>query len=184
MHVYFIQGQTTRLIKIGQTRGNVYDRLDTMQIGSPDKLKILKAVEAEKGFERSLHIKFDSVCSHGEWFYPSCGLMAFIDSLDGIKVKRKTVKKSKQKVQNQMPKERPIEEVQAKKEHRIKEARILKERRIKDAKKMWEQGFSKGEIESELGLQALQYLPSGHNPKYERGKRAREAREKEHVSSA
>ena len=144
MHVYFIQGQTTRLIKIGHTRGNTEHRITSMQTGSPDKLKILKVVEAEKGFEKTLHKKFASIRCHGEWFYPSRGLMAFIDGLDGIKI--------------------------------VRNRRKTKERRINDALKLWEQGFSKGEIESELGAGLAKYLPIGHNPKYDRGKRARQER--------
>ena len=106
MYVYFIQGQTTRLIKIGQTRGNVHKRLAALQGGSPDKLKMLKVIDAEYDFEKTLHIKFDSIRSHGEWFYPSRGLMAFIGSLDGIKVKRKNAKNPKQIVRNRKSEER------------------------------------------------------------------------------
>ena len=88
MFVYFIQGQSTRLVKIGITRGNVYSRLATIQANSPDTLKLLKAVKGDSKYESELHKRFASVRSHGEWFYPSRGLMAFIQSLDDVKIKK------------------------------------------------------------------------------------------------
>lgn len=87
MYVYFIQGQSTRLVKIGITSGNVYSRLATIQANSPDTLKLLKAVKGDSKYESELHKRFASVRSHGEWFYPSRGLMAFIEGLKGINAK-------------------------------------------------------------------------------------------------
>ena len=88
MYVYFIQGQSTRLIKIGITRGNVYKRLAQIQGHSPDKLKLLKAVKGNSKYEKDLHKQFASVHSHGEWFYPSRGLMVFIEGLKGAKIRK------------------------------------------------------------------------------------------------
>ena len=86
MFVYFIQGQTTRLIKIGQTAGSVSNRLQEIQSNSPDKLEVLKAIEASRRAEQFLHEKFEPFRSHGEWFYPSGVLMRFIESIDDRKL--------------------------------------------------------------------------------------------------
>ena len=98
MYVYFIQGQSTRLIKIGMTRGYISDRLAQLQSYSPDKLKLLKAVKGDSKYERGLHQQFASVRSHGEWFYPSRGLMAFIDSLKGSKATDQTWLKRRRQI--------------------------------------------------------------------------------------
>ena len=86
MFVYFIQGQTTGLIKIGQTARSVSNRLRVIQSNSPDKLEVIKVIKSEKGAEQFLHDKFESVRSHGEWFYPSADLIEFIQSSDKIEI--------------------------------------------------------------------------------------------------
>ena len=79
MFTYFIQGEQTQLIKIGQTRQDPEKRLAQLQTGSPDKLVLLKAVESEQGYEAHLHRLFQEHNSHGEWYYPVPKLIAFID---------------------------------------------------------------------------------------------------------
>ena len=140
MYVYFIQGQVTRLVKIGYTANCLYDRLNTIQSNSPDKLTLLKTVKGDRKLEQLLHKQFESVRSHGEWFYPSLGLMKYIKTLKGAKPRKR----------------KKVVDI---------EAQIRKERLINHAQKMWEQGFSKGKIAKELGVTTIsQYLPKGHNP--------------------
>ena len=76
---YFIQGVMTRLIKIGFTSGAVLDRLETMQVGSPDELVVLKVVSGNK--ERKYHDRFSLSRVRGEWFKPDIELLEFIDSV-------------------------------------------------------------------------------------------------------
>ena len=81
--ICFIQGETKRLIHIGQTQNPPHQRLATFQSCSPDTLKLLKVIHATKGDEAQLHQQFAKDRVHGEWFYPSQPLLKFIESLDG-----------------------------------------------------------------------------------------------------
>lgn len=77
--VYFVQAEALGLIKIGLTRDAV-DRLKTLQVGSPDKLKLLGVIvhdDAEE-IEHEAHIAFKDLHSHGEWFRPDARLLEFI----------------------------------------------------------------------------------------------------------
>ena len=82
--LYFIQGEMTRLIKIGQTCHHPHQKLYEFQNASPDKLRLLKVAHAGKGYEKQLHLQFASNRAHGTWFYPSQELMEFIESLKGL----------------------------------------------------------------------------------------------------
>ena len=89
MYVYFIQGQVTRLVKIGHTK-DPKSRLASIRTNSPDKVKLIKLIKAEKGDEQIIHNRFASVRSHGEWFYPSRKLMEYIDGLKKARMPSKT----------------------------------------------------------------------------------------------
>jgi hypothetical protein len=45
---------------------------------SPSKLELLKAIKGGHLIERSIHEKFKFTRSHGEWFFPTKELLAFI----------------------------------------------------------------------------------------------------------
>lgn len=75
-HTYFIQGETTRLVKIGRTNGSPAKRLTELQPYSPDKLTILAWVKAD--IESECHEAFAYCRAHGEWFKPGTKLMDFI----------------------------------------------------------------------------------------------------------
>jgi hypothetical protein len=78
--VYFIQGNKTRLVKIGQTT-NLTKRLRALQAHSPDQLYVLATIPDEKA-DAPYHLRFrESWAGHGEWFNPSPELMAFIKTL-------------------------------------------------------------------------------------------------------
>lgn len=82
--LYFIQGVDTGLVKIGKTGDeNAYRRLRTLQIGSPDRLLLLKAVQypRERDMESLVHEWFSDCRVHGEWFEPTDELMDFIDKV-------------------------------------------------------------------------------------------------------
>ena len=81
--ICFIQGEITRLIHIGETQELPHQRLSALQLNSPDKLKLLKGIQATKGDAAQLHQEFAEDRKHGEWFYPSQRLVKFIESLDG-----------------------------------------------------------------------------------------------------
>lgn len=77
--VYFIEGEQTKLIKIG-VAVDVLQRLQTLQGGSPDKLRVLKVIEDESA-DANYHSLFSADWSHREWFRPSKSLVKFIEGL-------------------------------------------------------------------------------------------------------
>lgn len=94
--IYFVQGEKTKLIKIGITNDGrhfcPHVRLSGLQSGSPDKLKLLGVIyiEPKKSWtsklcrqkdvelEQAIHSKFIIQHVHGEWFMPSKILSSFI----------------------------------------------------------------------------------------------------------
>jgi len=81
--VYFIQGEQTKLIKIGRA-GDILVRLQQLQCGSPDRLMVL-AVAVDAYSDTSYHIQFAAARVHGEWFKPSAEVMAFIEDIPASK---------------------------------------------------------------------------------------------------
>jgi hypothetical protein len=77
--VYFIQGERTKLVKIGVT-DDIERRMATLRLMSPDKLTLIGVVVCKKsgGMERALHDRYAEARAHGEWFYPVPNLMAWI----------------------------------------------------------------------------------------------------------
>lgn len=70
--VYFVQSGKTGPIKIGISR-NIEKRLETMQTGNPNLLRLLFCIEADsRGHAREiecwLHRRFKSQHIRGEWF--------------------------------------------------------------------------------------------------------------------
>jgi hypothetical protein len=67
--VYFIQASQSGLVKIGWT-SNLTARLSALQVGSAEKLEVLRFVrcEAPDVFEGELHRRFAHARRHGEWF--------------------------------------------------------------------------------------------------------------------
>jgi len=80
--VYFVQGKTLGLIKIG-IAANVAKRLYALKIGSPDMLDLLLVLpicnQPTKQAEKNLHRKFKALRHHGEWFNPGPELLAYIE---------------------------------------------------------------------------------------------------------
>ncbi|UTW45913.1 GIY-YIG nuclease family protein [bacterium SCSIO 12696] len=77
--IYFIQGDITKHIKIGETCCGIEERISRLQAGSPDILNFLGACFAPMPSEKALHRKFKSQRLHGEWFLPSDELYEFIN---------------------------------------------------------------------------------------------------------
>ena len=75
--IYFIQGERTRLIKIGYTT-NVKKRIKGLITQNSEKLIFLKAVSGDLKTEQLIHQKFKSFNCHNEWFYPMFTLVNFI----------------------------------------------------------------------------------------------------------
>lgn len=78
--VYFIQGQKTKLIKIGYTSGCPLVRLANIQYSSPDRLLLLGAMKGGRGVENRQHINWRGQRQHGEWFKPSKDLLSYIET--------------------------------------------------------------------------------------------------------
>lgn len=76
--VYFIQGVTSKRIKIGVSN-DVINRLHKLQTGAPEQLQLLAVIEAGgKALEQDLHTRFGKDRTHGEWFEASPALIAYI----------------------------------------------------------------------------------------------------------
>jgi len=76
-NIYFIQGEITGLIKIGQAHEPEV-RLKLLQIGSPDRLKLLGSMRCFEKCESILHKTFYKDKVHGEWYRSSEKLLEFI----------------------------------------------------------------------------------------------------------
>ncbi len=76
--VYFIQGEITKRIKIGQTNCTVEERMRRLQTGSPDKLVLLGGYLGFEYSEIKLHNMFGQFRLHGEWFSPEKEITDFI----------------------------------------------------------------------------------------------------------
>lgn len=85
--IYFIQGDITRLIKIGRTDdATVEARVRSLKVGSPDLLRVLGVarlgnMEQTRQLERDLHKRFAGQRKHGEWFAETPELLETIKRL-------------------------------------------------------------------------------------------------------
>lgn len=80
--VYFVQGEITKRIKIGYTKRDEKIRLDEMQTGSPDRLRLIKVIGGAVDLEKAIHKKFAHIRVLNEWFEPTKELIEFITYLD------------------------------------------------------------------------------------------------------
>jgi hypothetical protein len=82
--IYFIQDESTGLIKIGYTDGKVNDRLKALQTGCPGNLNLIYATDGDKPDERALHEQFKSARERGEWFRPASTLLLYLIEQAGV----------------------------------------------------------------------------------------------------
>ena len=76
--VYFVQGEVTRRIKIGET-DNLIERITNLRGSqSSEKLTVLGWMEADENTERELHDQFAGDRAHKEWFYNTVAILQFI----------------------------------------------------------------------------------------------------------
>lgn len=79
-HIYFIQDEATKSIKIGISF-NVQTRLEQIQNMCPSKLILLKCIKGGIDKEKELHERFSEHRLHGEWFRENEELENFIEGL-------------------------------------------------------------------------------------------------------
>ena len=77
-HVYFIQAQVSRAIKIGFAV-DVERRLKEIQTGNPEVLEVVGAMPGTVRAEKSLHRQFRADHIRGEWFEASAALVDYIE---------------------------------------------------------------------------------------------------------
>lgn len=87
-HVYFIQAGKGGPIKIGYSGNNPIYRLNAIQTGNHESLRLLAYFDAPLAMEGSLHEKFSELRLRGEWFRPDPRLIGFIE---GVATVAKTV---------------------------------------------------------------------------------------------
>lgn len=66
--VYFITMEPDEFVKIGFTKSHPRSRLDTLQTGCPQPLRLMAYFPATMEDERRLHMTFDELRFRGEWF--------------------------------------------------------------------------------------------------------------------
>lgn len=74
---YFVACENEGLIKIGKTK-HLKTRVSSLSTSSPSKLTLCFAVLYRDDLEAVLHKKFESIRSHGEWFFAEESLLNFI----------------------------------------------------------------------------------------------------------
>jgi len=82
MIVYFIQGKSDNLVKIGICN-NLKRRMIGLQTGNPHPLRVLRQLDVmdHERLERDLHDRFKDFSVQGEWFNLSSGCRRWIKSL-------------------------------------------------------------------------------------------------------
>lgn len=83
--IYFMQGEDSKRIKIGFTKWNVEQRLNKLQTGSPERLKVLFFFDGTLREERSIHRQFSSFNVGGEWFKGDQEILKFIENKSNLK---------------------------------------------------------------------------------------------------
>jgi len=78
--VYFIGTDDMSEVKIGSS-STPAARLTSLQTGSSKRLSILATIPGTQVEERALHKRFARLRSHGEWFFCTGELAAYIDTL-------------------------------------------------------------------------------------------------------
>lgn len=76
--VYFVQGTTGGLVKIGFTVDGVKRRLLSLQMQSPVHLRVLLSFPGTRLDEAALHGRFAIAREHGEWFRPVPEILSFL----------------------------------------------------------------------------------------------------------
>ena len=100
--IYFIQGEITKLIKIGKTsQKTAIPRLNSMRTGSPDKLILLGTIPGDIAEESWLHKTLAEYRDHGEWFRPEPFVMKVVEDLllGNKKLKITTLKEIRERKQ-------------------------------------------------------------------------------------
>lgn len=75
--VYFLQGKSTGLIKIGWT-AVLTRRIANLRGSTAEIVELLATVPGDVSLEAYLHERFAADRVRGEWFSPSRGLLAFV----------------------------------------------------------------------------------------------------------
>lgn len=76
--IYFMQARAGGLIKIGLAR-DPKKRLSKVQAFCPVPLRMIGTMPGDVEAEKALHIRFDGLRRHGEWFIPDPSLIEFIE---------------------------------------------------------------------------------------------------------
>lgn len=86
--IYFLQRGEDGLIKIGFTDRNARRRRSEVQVGCPEKIRVLAEVLGTLDEEQALHKQFESARVRGEWFEPVPELLELINAIvfDGVSI--------------------------------------------------------------------------------------------------
>jgi hypothetical protein len=76
--VYFIQAERGGAVKIGVTSQRLESRLNQIQTGHPEPLRLIGWLPGGRGVEGKIHAAFADERLRGEWFSDSPRLSSFI----------------------------------------------------------------------------------------------------------
>lgn len=77
--IYIAEQVGGRLVKIGWTTGCPKRRVQSLQTGSPKKLRLVGTIPAESAEdEKRLHTQFADLRVHGEWFKRSKAILSLV----------------------------------------------------------------------------------------------------------
>jgi hypothetical protein len=77
-YVYFITCEPDQYVKIGWSLRNPTGRLNTLQTGCPEALRLMAFFPGSQEDERRLHQTFDELRYRGEWFFNQYKLLDLI----------------------------------------------------------------------------------------------------------
>ena len=66
--IYFVLDDLSFAVKIGLTHIEIGQRMSSLQVGNPRKLKLLGFMEGNRQTEESLHARLEPFRVNGEWF--------------------------------------------------------------------------------------------------------------------
>lgn len=79
--VYFVEDQSRR-VKIGYTAKQVDRRIQSLQIGNPERLTLLGVMPGGPIVESSVHRKFAHCHIRGEWYHMNEEISEYIQAIN------------------------------------------------------------------------------------------------------
>ena len=79
-HIYFLKNGRRKLVKIGFSSDHA-TRIGSIQMATPDKLKLIATIPGSRALEAELHKRFAKYHVQGEWFSVDGALATYLERL-------------------------------------------------------------------------------------------------------